>query len=925
MEGVSSLFKTPKATHSKTRVTTEEKETSIERPIRKCRMSSSPGDAVLYGLAKLMKTPKVKQNNEPDLEGVPELFEVLEMASPIPVSNTPSLRRASDRVSIVTPLAMNKTPSLRMKESANDVVFPLLLSSTPSLRKGTENLNIAIAEGPHRTPSLRNVSDNLTVALAEEQSQTPSLKQAKENLTVVAAETPQNTPSLKRPAENILVSSPLLASVTPSLKNIPPVIVSASPVQSTPTAPAEIAKCSSTGNQPKTVAIVSPFPVQSTSLPKSKSPSTELTSFLIQTVELSLPEQSVSSNNVMCKSADEEPSTSKTTGAKRSTRSKRKVEPEALPPAKRPRRATSRNNTAKVVVERLVLEAELSSDRASTRSNKNATTSELLVQKKTRAGRVKQPPIIVEKNQQVNDLKEQKKDKVDSNGTRTSRARQPVPAKLTPCSVQPVPPQVQLVSPVQPTLPSKNITSKQPESIDEAMTSKTTRSTRSKCIVETDNARARRTTTRSSKAKAVNEKETEISSGRTSTRSDKTDDESSVTSQTQVVRKTRAKSVKQSEKSPQQPSEIVVEVENKKDLMNKRNTRASRRKPANETAKVSANSKSNSAPKIPTRSGKSKNVAGIPETPQPLQFTRSKLEPIIEVPTPLPTPASSIRGGSAKKSLLESRGSTRSRRGIATVIEEVVEPVVPMVSDVSDVSKQDNKNTSKGRVSRTKRSVVAEKGADIQKRAEKESVVNEKRVTRAKRGIAVVVEEENLPAPKRQRKETAEVESKDVENHKTTEEKEKRGGRQTRRTAREEKVVEELTISKSRSTRRKKPAAKEIEVVEETVVKYTRTTRQKAKPAAENPIQEKPVEERSKRARKANPSVQSTEEDSGSRRKARTTRTTRQKQETVQENVETAVEKEVKGSRKQSKRANKTPDKAAEQVTRVTRSRRGAK
>ena len=922
MEGVSSLFKTPKATHSKTRVTTEEKKTSIERPIRKCRMSSSPGDAVLYGLAKLMKTPKVKQNNEPDLEGVPELFEVLEMASPIPVSNTPSLRRASDRVSIVTPLAMNKTPSLRMKESANDVVFPLPLSSTPSLRKGTENLNIVIAEGPHRTPLLPHVSHNLTVALAEEQSQTPSLKQAKENLTVAAAETPQNTPSLKRPAENILVSSPLLASVTPSLKNIPAVIVSASPVQSTPTAPAEIAKCSSTGKQPKTVAIVSPFPVQSTSPPKSKSPSTELTSFLIQTVELSLPEQSVSSNNVMCKSADEEPSTSKTSSAKRSTRSKRKVEPEALPPAKRPRRATSRNNTAKVVVERLVLEAELSSDRASTRSSKNATTSELLVQKKTRAGRVKQPPIIVEKNQQVNDLEEQKKDKVDSNGTRTSRARRPVPAKLTPCSVQPVPPQVQLASPVQPTLPSKNITSKQPESIDEAMTSKTTRSTRSKCIVETDNARARRTTTRSSKAKAVNEKETEISSGRTSTRSDKTDDESSVTSQTQVVRKTRAKSVKQSEKSPQQPLEIVVEVENKKDLMNKRNTRASRRKPANETAKVSANSKSNSAPKIPTRSGKSKNVAGIPETPQPLQFTRSKLEPIIEVPTPLPTPASSISGGSAKKSLLKSRGSTRSRRGIATVIEEVVEPVVPMVSDVSDVSKQDNKNTSKGRVSRTKRSVAAEKGADIQKRAEKESVVNEKRVTRAKRGIAVVVEEENLPAPKRQRKETAEVESKDVENHKTTEEKEKRGGRQARRTAREEKVVEELTISKSRSTRRKKPAVKEIEVVEETVVKYTRTTRQKAKPAAENPIEEKPVEERSKRARKANPSVQSTEEDSGSRRK---TRTTRQKQETVQENVETAVEKEVKGSRKQSKRANKTPDKAAEQVTRVTRSRRGAK
>ena len=866
MEGVSNLFKTPKATHSKAQVITDKEDTSSERPVRKCRMSLSPGDSMLFGLARLMKTPKVKQNNEPALEGVAELFEVLEMASPIPESNTPSLRRASDRVSIVAPLAMNKTPSLRMKDSATDVVCPLPLSSTPSLRKGYESLNVSIAEDPQRTPSLRNISDHLTVALAEEQSQTPSLKRAKDNLTVVAAGTPQNTPCLKKPAENKLVSSPLQANNTPSLKNIPAVIVSAFPVQSTPTASAE------SGKQPKTIAVVSPFPVQSTSPPKSTSSSIQLP---MQTAEPSLQQQSAFVDDVISQPANEEPSTSKSTGTKRSTRSKRKVEPEVLPPAKRPRRATSRSNTANVDIEKLAVEAEPPSVRASTRSSKNVATSESLVPK------------------------------------RTSRTRRPIPAEPTLSPAEPVPPPVLLTSPVQPTHEPENITSKQPESTDEAITSKTTRSTRSKCIVKPDTTRARRTT-RSSKAKVADEEEADVSSARASTRSGKTDKKNSVTSQT--VRKTRAKSVKQPEKTPQLPLEIVVEVGNEFDLKNKRDTRASRRKPTNETPKVSA--KSNSAPKIATRSGKSKNVAGIPETPQPLQFTRSKLEPIIEVPTPLPTPASSICSGSAKTSLLKSQGSTRSRRGISTVIKEVVEPVVPMVSGVCDVVKQDTKNVRRGRVSRSKRAVTAEKGAEVKEQVKNETTGNENRVTRAKRGIAVVVEDENLPAPKRQKKETVEAESKEVEDPKSTEEKVKRGGRQTR-TAREENVVEELTISsKSRSTRRKKPAAKEIEVVEETVLKYTRTTRQKAKPVAENPVAKKLVEEKGKRARKASPSRQTAEEDSGSRRK--TSRTTKQ-------NVETAPEKEVKRGRKESKRANKTQDPVVEQVTRVTRSRRGAK
>ena len=868
MEGVSSLFKTPKATRSQTLVETEKEETPVRRLTTKLRMSNSPGDAVLYGVAKLMKTPKIKPSNEPDIEGVAELFEVLEMASPIAVSKTPSLRRASDRVSIVCPLSINKTPSLRMKENVNDVVFPLQLSSTPSLRKGSENVTIACAQEPLRTPSLRRDSDALTVSSVQELAHTPSLSQGENNLIVVMAAIPNVTPSLKKTSENVLVSSPLLATVTPSLKSVPKVVAAESPVPSTP--PTEIGKSGSTKKQPS-VAVVSPLPVQSTI-------------FEIQptSAEPFLSQPTPPSDDLTPTAGDEEPVTSKTAVTKRSTRSKRKIEPESLPAAKRPRRATTRSNSK--VVENAESEIELPSGRANTRSNKSVVTSHPQVPKRTRARSTKHSPVAVETVENnlheplvVVDLEEQAEDKVVSRSKRTTRTRRPVLTE-------------------QPILVPEDFTSKPTK--DEEPTSKITRSTRSKSVVIPDSKQdekpTRRTTSRHNSAKVVTEKEPEIK-----------DTKKSVASESKAPKKTRTKSAKHRSNV----ADLREQGENDIDSESKRNTRGSRRKPTTAKGKVQSNSKSSLTPKIPTRSEKSKNVAGIPETPQPLQFTKTKLEPIIEVPTP----ASSLRGSAIKKSLLESQPKTRGGRDISTVIEEVVEPVMPMPVDESAVAKPE---VVKGRVSRGKRAVVADQSVGEIKEAT--SVTG--RVTRAKRGITAVVVLEDLPAPKRQKKEAVKGEGND--DGKTVEQ-EKRAGRHTRRATQQKKVVEELTISNTRSTRRKKPAAVK-EIVEETVVTYTRTTRQKSKPVEEAAIFESSAEGKSKRARRGNGGKETIGEDSGSRTK---TRTRRQKQVADEENgnVKKGVEKEVKVSRSRSKRAVKAQDEVAEQITRITRSRRAAK
>ena len=874
MDGVSSLFKTPKATRLQTLVETEKEETPVGRPTRKCRMSTSPGDSALYGVAKLMKTPKMKPSNEPDIEGVAELFEVLEMASPIAVSKTPSLRRASDRVSIVCPLSINKTPSLRMQENLNDVVFPLQLSSTPALRKGSENVTIVCAEEPLCTPSLRSDSDALTVASVQEIAHTPSLSQGENNLTVVMAATPKVTPSLKKTAENVLVSSPLLATVTPSLKSVSKVVVAESPVPSTP--PTEIGESRSTKKQPS-VAVVSPFPVQST----------------ISEVQLTSAEpllsQTPPSDDLTPTPADEEPVASKTAVTKRSTRSKRKIEPESLPAAKRPRRATTRSNSK--VVENAESQIELPS--TSTRSSKSVVTSHPQVPIRTRARSTKQPRVAVETVENnlheplvVVDLEEQAEDKVVSKSKRSSRTRRPVLTGPTTTILQSAPAD-------QPILVPQDLTSK--PTTDEEPTSKMTRSTRSKSVVIPDSKQdekpTRRTTSRNSSAKVVNEKEPKIM-----------DNNKSVASESKAPKKTRTRSAKQHS----DVAELKEQVENEVDLENKRNTRASRRKPTNAKGKVQSNSKSNSTPKIPTRSEKSKNVAGIPETPQPLQFTKTKLEPIIEVPTP----ASSLRGSAIKKSLLESQRKTKGKRDISTVIEEVVEPVMPV--DESAVAKPE---AVKGRVLRGKRAVVADKSVGVSKEATSETG----RVTRAKRGITAVVVLDDLPAPKRQKKEAVKDEGDD--DGKTVEQ-EKRAGRHTRRAAQEKKVVEELTISNTRSTRRKKPAAVK-EVVEETVVTYTRTTRQKSKPVEESASFENSAEGKNKRARRGNGGNQTINEDSGSRTKTRTTRQKKAAEEEMR-NVRKGVEKEVKVSRSRSKRAVNAQDEVAEQVTRITRSRRAA-
>ena len=865
MEGVSGLFKTPKATRSQTLAATEKEETPVRRPTRKFRTSTSPGDAVLYGVAKLMNTPKIKPSNEPDIEGVAELFEVLEMASPIAVSKTPSLRRASDRVSIVCPLSINKTPSLRMQENLNDVVFPLQLSSTPSLRKGSENVTIAFAQEPLRTPSLRRDSEALTVASVQELAHTPSLSQGENNLTVVMAATPKNTPSLKKTAEDVLVLSPLLATITPSLESVPKVVVAESPVPSTP--PTETGKSRSTKKQPS-IAVVSPFPVQST-----------ISEIQPTSAEPFLSQQKPPSDDLTPTPADEEPVTSKTAVTKRSTRSKRKIEPESLHAAKRPRRGTTRSNSK--VVENAESEIELPSSRASTRSGKSVVTSHPQVLKRTRARSTKHPPVAVETVENnlheplvVADLEEQAEDNLVSKSKRTTRTRRPVLTE-------------------QPILVPGDFTSKPIK--DEEPNSKITRSTRSKSVVipdsKEDEKPTRRTTSRSNSAKVVNEKEPEIM-----------DNNKSVASESKAPKKTKTRSAKQRSDF----TDLREKVENEIDSQNKRNTRACRRKPTNAKDKVQSNSKSISTPKIPTRSVKSKNVAGIPETPQPLQFTKTKLDPIIEVPTP----ASSLRGSAIKKSLLESQPKTKGRRDISTVIEEVV---IPMPVDESAVAKLE---VVKGRVSRGKRAVLADQSVGEIKEAT--SVTG--RVTRAKRGITAVVVLEDLPAPKRQKKEAVKGE---VDDEGKPVEQEKRAGRYTRRAAQEKQVVEELTISNTRSTRRKKPAAVQ-EIVEETVVTYTRTTRQKSKPVEESAIVENSAEGKSKRARRGNAGNQAIDEDSGSRAK---TRTTMEKQATEKENgnVKKGVEKEVKVGRSRSKRAVKAKDEVAEQTTRITRSRRAAK
>jgi hypothetical protein len=492
--------------------------------------------------------------------------------------------------------------------------------------------------------------------------------------------------------------------------------------------------------------------------------------------------------------------------------------------------------------------------------------------KQARARSSKQPPVVAV------DVEEPAEDKVVPKNRRTTRARR-VLAEPIPITLEPTPTEQPI---------SEDLTSKPPT--DEEPTSKTTRSRRSKAAVVPDfpqaEKRTRRTTSRNNNTKIVNEKET--------------NDEDSVTSE--GARKTRARSAKQQSKKNQQKSSEVVEMaeeqlENEIDLENKRNTRGSRRKPTNAKGKGKSNSKS----KIPTRSEESKNVAGIPETPQPLQFTKTKLEPIIEVPTP----ASSLRGSAIKKSLLESKPRAKGRRDISTVIEEVVEPSMP---------------SSKGRASRSKRAVAAEKSVEKSKEATMATVSNEKRVTRAKRQITAVVTLEDLPASKRQKKEA--VKAGDGDGGKTAEQ-EKRAGRHTRRGAKEEKVVEEVTISNTRSTRRKKPAAvKDIEIVEETVVTYTRTTRQRSKPGSTSV--KNASEEKNKRARKGNDGSETIDEDSRSRTK---TRTTRQKAAAAQEsgNVEKVVGKEVKVGRSRGKRAAVPEGEVAERVTRTTRSRRAAK
>lgn len=941
-------------------------------------------DEVLYSVAKLMKTPRIQPNNEPDIEGVAELFEILEVASPLAASSTPSLRRESDRMSIVGPLSVNETPSLKSKETVNDVILPLQLSSTPSLRKSIDSSTVAFPQEPLCTPSLRGASEPLSVACAEELAQTPSLKQDRMTVTVVTADSPSHSPSLRRASGCLSVVFAEKPTVTPSLKQnretiavVAPEALSQSPSlrPASECLPVEFAqepkKTPSLEQKEKDITIVTPecpqtpflknvsnvltaSPTQTTSPPdttasskkppvsvvspfpdssvhaKGLSPVAESNISDIQTipptVQCSVTQQTSSTDKSTSKQT-EKPSISKTRTSKRSTRSERKAEPESLPAAKRPRRAPSQNTTTDTVVA----------------------------------------------------MVDQKSD---------------VPFEIQSLDVKPE------------SLP----TTKRPR---RAASQNTT-------ITDTVVAIAGLKTEAPGGIKSQMQKRTKARQGKQPPRTGKQPPRAGK----QPARPGIQPSV-ESVVVDQYPKH-VVDLAEQVDQKFERNTRSK-----NKVLKC--------------RSEESKNVAGVPETPQPLQFTRTKLEPIIEVPTPRPTPASSVRGSAVKKSSVNCKRSTRSN--IPTVVEEIVQPVINNGNDQSSCEGRTSKSKRKAyakksvsssdgltseavsyerRTTRAKRKIdtaiveddlpalkrrktkdekekkIDEGKATVEnekrrgrqtrmtvlqeevdetaptrsgkKRASQikgndngkksvsnvkemasEAVPSEKRTTRSKRGIATAVVEEDLPALKRQK--AKEVKEEKIDEGKTVE-KEKRPGRQTRMTALKKEVdetapvgirkvdedvaveretkrnrpkqkttckgtaVEDVNTRSTRTTRRKKSTVKEVEVVEETVVKFTRTTRKRSKPVEEDVVDF--VEDKDRKASKENTGTQIVEQNSRSDRKVRIT--TRQRRAVVRENENAGVPPEIgdKKCRTRSQRATTTED-TTERVTRVTRSQRAAK
>ena len=141
LDGLSNLMKTPNEKGSEKASETPSYEglkRMFSTPKERCsRSDKHPSDSTLYGVSRLMKSPKIRENAEENYEGVPELFEVLEMSSPIKVTRTPSLRRCStavEEVKVVSPLEAKPTPSLKKAAETVTVMSPLVEAKTPSIR-----------------------------------------------------------------------------------------------------------------------------------------------------------------------------------------------------------------------------------------------------------------------------------------------------------------------------------------------------------------------------------------------------------------------------------------------------------------------------------------------------------------------------------------------------------------------------------------------------------------------------------------------------------------------------------------------------------------------------------------------------------------------------------------------------------------------
>ena len=466
LNGLRELMKTPKEEEKITSPCNyEEMKRMFSTPIERSGASvASPNDSILYGVSRLLKTPKVRTSQAVSYEGVAELFEEFEMAMPLKATGTPSLRETAETMTVVAFTTPSCTPSLRKRTDKNEVVAPLQSSNTPSLRNARLQ-DVAFPLQSSNTPSLRNARLQ-DVAFPLQSSSTPSLRNARGNALVVS-----------------------------------------SPVQTIPAASSKV-----------------------------------------ETLELPADDIVPETSPQLAPEA--------ATG-RRTTRSKRKVEPESLPAAKRPRRTRVK---------------ETVSEKASMETSEPKTGPEKRGSRRTRA-----------KNESDNVVPEIPTNNAVQHPVKT-RGKRTAAADL-----------------VEPKAKSSKLA---PESL-------------------------------------VPEKKSRTRRGRP------TNDDDDV---------------------------VVVVVENKNNDSNKRATRSLRNKPNdNPAVEVEEETKSSEAtakqvfatPKISAArsSRKSKNVPGIPETPQPLEVARTKLETIVE----MPTPASSIRGNAAGPLVTAVRSSRGRGKGVEVI------------------------------------------------------------------------------------------------------------------------------------------------------------------------------------------------------------------------------------------------------------------